>query len=263
MDQAEACVREALAAGYRHVDSAAAYRNEAPCGRAILKAAESGVVPRAAVFFTSKVRTKGMSYKSARATVEQTIAETGLAYIDLMLLHAPYGGSALRKDAWRGLVEAVEAGQVRSIGVSNYGRHHLEELDRHVAELEAERGGPGRGGVVSVGQWEIHPWLPRRDIVQWSRDRDVVVQAYCPVSNIRCSLLPFSARINPIILLEPVYGPGKMVKQAWFITLSVYRARLLLILGPRRTRHSHTRILVPPLVSYHILTLFFVSGVLA
>ena len=172
---------EALAAGYHHVDSAAAYCNEAPCGRAILKAAESGVIPRAAVFFTSKVRTKGMSYESARATVERTLAETGLAYIDLMLLHAPYGGSAVRKGAWLGLVEAVEAGQVRSIGVSNYGRHHLEELDRHISELEAQRGGPGRGGIVSVGQWEIHPWLPRRDIVQWSRDRGVAVQAYCPL----------------------------------------------------------------------------------
>lgn len=138
-------------------------------------------MPRAAVFFTSKVRTKGMSYESARETVARTLAETGLGYVDLMLLHAPYGGAAARKGAWRALLEAVEAGHVRSIGVSNYGRHHLEELDRHVAELEAERGGPGRGGVVSVGQWEIHPWLPRRDIVQWSRERGVAIQAYCPL----------------------------------------------------------------------------------
>ncbi|KAF3003869.1 hypothetical protein E8E14_006797 [Neopestalotiopsis sp. 37M] len=179
--EAERCVAEALSAGYRQIDSAAAYRNEAPCGSAIRSMAASSAVPRSEVFFTSKVRPKGMSYESAKETVTNTLRETGLDYIDLMLLHAPYGGSAARKGAWRALVEAVEAGQVRSIGVSNYGVHHLEELEAHIAELEAERGGPGRGGVVSVGQWEVHPWLPRRDIVSWARERGVAVQAFCPL----------------------------------------------------------------------------------
>ncbi|KAH6654139.1 aldo-keto reductase-like protein [Truncatella angustata] len=175
-EDAERCVKDALAAGYRHVDSAAAYRNEAPCGSAIRSL--SSEIPRSEVFFTSKVRTKGMSYESARATVANTLRETGLDYIDLMLLHAPYGGSAVRKGAWRALVEAAEEGKVRSIGVSNYGAHHLRELQQHMAELESQRGG---GGVVSVGQWEIHPWLPRQDIVGWARENGVAVQAYCPL----------------------------------------------------------------------------------
>ena len=98
-----------------------------------------------------------------------------------MLLHAPYGGSAARKGAWKALVEAVEEGKIRSIGVSNYGVHHLDELEGHIKELERERGGEGRGGVISVGQWEIHPWLGRGDIVDWCRERGVAVQAYCPV----------------------------------------------------------------------------------
>ncbi|ETS80769.1 hypothetical protein PFICI_08298 [Pestalotiopsis fici W106-1] len=177
--EAERCVVEALNAGYRQIDSASAYRNEAPCGSAIRSMAST--VPRSEVFFTSKVRPKGMSYESAKATVTSTLDETGLNYIDLMLLHAPYGGSAARKGAWRALVEAVEAGHVRSIGVSNYGVHHLRELKEHIAELEAERGGPGRGGVISVGQWEVHPWLPRPDIVSWARDNGVAVQAFCPL----------------------------------------------------------------------------------
>lgn len=98
-----------------------------------------------------------------------------------MLLHAPYGGSEGRKGAWKALVEAVEAGKVRSIGVSNYGVHHLDELERHIAELEQERGGKGKGGVISVGQWEIHPWLPRNDIAEWCAKRNVAVEAYSPI----------------------------------------------------------------------------------
>jgi diketogulonate reductase-like aldo/keto reductase len=69
---------------------------------------------------------------------------------------------------------------VRSIGVSNYGVHHLDELETYIKELEEERG-KGNGGVISVGQWEIHPWLPRRDIVEWCAKRGVVVQAYSPL----------------------------------------------------------------------------------
>ncbi len=122
-----------------------------------------------------------LSYDGAKEQVAQTLAQTGLDYVDLMLLHAPYGGSEARKGAWLALVEAVEEGKVRSIGVSNYGVHHLDELETHIAELEAERGGSGKGGVLSVGQWEIHPWCAREDIVAWCTARGVAVEAYSPL----------------------------------------------------------------------------------
>ncbi|KAL2015662.1 hypothetical protein VTK56DRAFT_5040 [Thermocarpiscus australiensis] len=171
------CVSEALQAGYRHIDSAAAYRNEAACGQAI----RDSSLPRSQIFFTSKIPPRHLSYEGAAAQVDKTLAESGLEYIDLMLIHAPYGGSAKRKGAWRALVEAVEAGKVRSIGVSNYGVHHLDELEKHIAELEAERGGKGKGGVISVGQWEIHPWCPRKDIIAWCTKRGIAVEAYSPL----------------------------------------------------------------------------------
>ncbi|KAJ9150769.1 2,5-diketo-D-gluconic acid reductase A [Pleurostoma richardsiae] len=180
-DTAESVCIEALKLGYRHIDSAAAYKNEAGCGAAIRKAAKELGIPRSEIFFTSKVPWRTMNYDTAKAQVETTLSETGLDYIDLMLLHAPYGGSASRKGAWRALVEAVEAGKVRSIGVSNYGVHHLDELEKHIAELEAERGGKGKGGVLSVGQWEIHPWCAREDIAEWCRKRNVAVEAYSPL----------------------------------------------------------------------------------
>ena len=122
-----------------------------------------------------------MSYESASAQIDASLKLTGLGYIDLMLLHAPYGGREARKGAWKALVEAKEAGKVRSIGVSNYGVTHLDELEVYIKELEKERGGEGKGGKIDVGQWEVHPWLPRRDIVEWCEKRRVVVQAYCPI----------------------------------------------------------------------------------
>jgi diketogulonate reductase-like aldo/keto reductase len=157
------------------IDSAASYRNEAGCGRAI----RGSTIPRGDIFFTSKVR--NITYEGAKEQVDKTLSETGLDYIDLMLLHCPYGGSANRKGAWKALVEAVEAGKVRSIGVSNYGVHHLDELETHIAELEAERGGKGKGGVLSVGQYEIHPWCARNDVAAWFGKRGMCVEAYSPL----------------------------------------------------------------------------------
>jgi diketogulonate reductase-like aldo/keto reductase len=121
-----------------------------------------------------------LSYEKAKAQVDTTLKETGLDYIDLMLIHAPYGGREARKGAWKALVEAQEEGKVRSLGVSNYGTHHLDEMEIYMKELETERG-KGKGGIVAVGQWELHPWLNHSDIVQWCRKRGIVIEAWSPL----------------------------------------------------------------------------------
>ncbi|KAG6182844.1 hypothetical protein E4U10_006938 [Claviceps purpurea] len=173
------CV-EALHLGYRHIDSASAYRNQGPSAASILA---SGV-PRSEVFFTTKVPMSGkpLSYDNTIYLVNTALQDTKLDYLDLVLIHSPYGGTQNRLGAWKALVELVEAGKVRSIGVSNYGVHHLDELEQYIQTLEKERGGPGKGGVISVGQWELHPWLTRPDIVQWCRERDIAIQAYSPIA---------------------------------------------------------------------------------
>lgn len=107
--------------------------------------------------------------------MDATLAETGLDYIDLYLIHAPYGGREGRLGAWKALVEAVDAGKVRSIGVSNYGVHHLEELETWIKEQD-EKEGRGKGGVLSVNQVELHPWCAREDIVQWCRQRGILLE---------------------------------------------------------------------------------------
>lgn len=94
---------------------------------------------------------------------------------DLYLLHAPYGGKEGRLGACKALVEAVEAGKVRSIGVSNYGVHHLEELETYIKDVDSKEG-QGKGGVLSVNQVELHPWLPRPDIVSWCGKRGVALE---------------------------------------------------------------------------------------
>ena len=116
-----------------------------------------------------------MSYEAAAKCVDESLKKTGLDYIDLYLLHAPYGGKQGRLGAWKALVEAVEAGKIRSIGVSNYGVHHLEELEQWIKSQEAEKG-QGKGGILSVNQVELHPWLARPDIDKWCSDRGILLE---------------------------------------------------------------------------------------
>lgn len=92
-----------------------------------------------------------------------------------ILLHAPYGGKEARLGSWKALVEAQKAGKTRSIGVSNYGIHHLDELEEYIKS--------GGGGQIDVGQYELHPWLDRLEIAEWLQKRNIVVQAYSPLAH--------------------------------------------------------------------------------
>ncbi|OQO14941.1 hypothetical protein B0A48_00323 [Cryoendolithus antarcticus] len=171
--EAQSVTTHAIKSGYRHVDSATVYRNEQPSAAGMLAAG----IPRSELFFTSKVPPKDISYDAAKKCVDKSLEVTGLDYIDLYLLHAPYGGKEGRLGAWKALVEAVDAGKVRSIGVSNYGVNHLEELEKWQKEQKSEK----EAGLLSVNQIELHPWLARPDIVKWCKERDVVLEAYSPL----------------------------------------------------------------------------------
>lgn len=174
----ESVVLHAFNTGYRHVDSARAYRNEQPCADAIRSSTHS--IPRSEIFFTSKVPPRAMGYEATIKSISSSLSQTFLSYIDLYLIHAPYGGRTARLGTWDALLSAQRAGKIRSLGVSNYGTHHLAELEAHIKSLESKHG-PGAGGTISVGQWELHPWLPRDDIVDWCRARNIVLEAYCPL----------------------------------------------------------------------------------
>ncbi|KAI0313333.1 Aldo/keto reductase [Amylostereum chailletii] len=160
-----ASVLEALKVGYRHVDSAQAYRNEAHVGEAIR---QSGL-PRSDVFVTTKCINKTHGYESTLRGVDISLEKFGFDYIDLFLIHDPMSGHERRLDTYRALLKAREEGKIRSVGVSNYGIHHLEEIIEAGLELPV------------VNQIELHPFCQQKPIVEWCRGRGIMVQAYCPI----------------------------------------------------------------------------------
>jgi len=177
-DLAQSVVTKGLDVGYTHIDSATGYRNEAECAAAI--AAHS--TPREEIFFTTKLPPMIRGYEQTKSSLNgviEGIPELG-GYVDLYLIHAPYGTRETRIGQWKAMVEAQKEGKVRSLGVSNYGVHHLDELKEWMDSQEKEN-----AGVLSVGQWEIHPWLGRAEIRNWCQKNNVVVQAYSPLVRAR------------------------------------------------------------------------------
>ncbi len=120
--EVERAVQWALEAGYRHIDTARAYGNEAGVGKALR---ESGV-DREEVFVTSKVWNSDQGYESTLKAFDSTMDDLGLDYLDLYLVHWPVEGKY--KDTWRALEHLYDTGRVRAIGVSNFLQHHLEDL---------------------------------------------------------------------------------------------------------------------------------------
>jgi len=162
-EETRRAVLEALRAGYRHVDTARVYGNEADVGRAIR---ESGI-PRAEVFVTTKLWNADHGRDAALRAADASLERLGLGPVDLYLVHWPVEG--LRRDTWRAMEDIRAAGKARSIGVSNYTVRHLEEL------LGYARVAP------AVNQVEIHPFLPQAELAEWCRDHGVQVEAYAPL----------------------------------------------------------------------------------
>lgn len=119
-------VRYALEAGYRAFDSAQMYHNEREVGSTILEYLQEheGELRREDIHYTSKLASNA-SYEAVRKSITKSVKECGLGYIDLFLLHSPYGGKKARLESWRALEDAVDEGEVRIPGVSNYGEKHV------------------------------------------------------------------------------------------------------------------------------------------
>lgn len=176
-------VLTALKAGYRHIDTAAAYFNEADVGRAVR---DSGI-PREEIFITSKLWLQDYGYEAAKKGLEISLEKLGLDYVDLYLLHQPYGDVA---GAWKALEEAKAAGKIRSIGVSNMTPRIWKEF---VPQFET---------IPAVNQVECHPFFQQRELRELLAGDDVKIEAYQPLGHGDASLLSHPA----ITRLAEKYG---------------------------------------------------------
>ena len=176
-------VLTALKAGYRHIDTAAAYFNEADVGRAVR---DSGI-PREEIFITSKLWLQDYGYEAAKKGLETSLEKLGMDYVDLYLLHQPYGDVA---GAWKALEEAKAAGKIRSIGVSNMTPRIWKEF---VPQYET---------VPAVNQVECHPFFQQRELRELLAGDDVKIEAYQPLGHGDASLLSHPA----ITRLAEKYG---------------------------------------------------------
>ncbi|EJD54258.1 Aldo/keto reductase [Auricularia subglabra TFB-10046 SS5] len=176
-------VKWALEAGYRHVDTAEWYENEEECGRAIRDfLAESGT-PRSKIFYTTKLM-KNIDYDHALRALKKSLDVSGLGYIDLYLIHGPLPTKKARLASWAACQEGVRRGWARSIGVSNFGNHHLTgkyrgSLTRFLLMEIEEAGG---AAPCTVNQIDLHPFMRRHALVAHQRARGVLLEAWGPLA---------------------------------------------------------------------------------
>lgn len=170
-DVAYQSVLDALKAGYRHIDTAAAYGNEASVGRAIK---DSGI-PREELFITSKLWNDSHSYEAAKIALDKSLKLLGLDYLDLYLIHWPNplinrrNWDKANAEAWRYMEDAYTEGKIRAIGISNFQIEHVEAL------LKTATIRP------MVNQLFINPSDLEQDIVAFNEAHDILTEAYSPL----------------------------------------------------------------------------------
>ncbi|QCP00514.1 aldo/keto reductase [Arthrobacter sp. 24S4-2] len=162
-EETQRIVEDALEAGYRHIDTAAAYRNEAGVGAAI---AASGI-PREEIFITTKLRNGEQG--TAHEAFQNSRKALGVEFVDLYLIHWPVPSQGLFTEAWKAMEKLYANSQVRAIGVSNFLPEHLDTL---LPEAEV---------VPAVNQFEIHPTFQQQELAAKCRDLGIAVEAYSPL----------------------------------------------------------------------------------
>jgi diketogulonate reductase-like aldo/keto reductase len=166
-------VREALKAGYRHIDTAQAYGNESSVGRAIL---DSGI-SRNEIFVTSKLPAEIKSFEKAFRHAELTMKNIGLDYIDLYLIHAPWPWNEIGADytkenieVWRAMEDFYRSGKTRSIGISNFS---VKDIDAILGESEI---------TPMVNQIKLHIGHPQKEISAHCEKHGIIVEGYSPLA---------------------------------------------------------------------------------
>ena len=186
--QCEQAVLDAIASGYRLIDTAAAYMNEKAVGAAIAKCG----VPREELFITTKLWVQDASYEASKKAIQTSLANLGLDYLDLYLIHQPVGDYI---GAWRAMEEAYREGRLRAIGVSNFNAARLLDFCESVTVKPA------------VDQVEIHPFFHQKEAMKVMADYGVIPEAWGPFAEGQFGLFT-----NPV-LTEIGRSHGKTAAQ--------------------------------------------------
>ncbi|MFJ4037851.1 aldo/keto reductase [Microbacterium sp. NPDC090007] len=159
-------VEGAISAGYRHIDTAALYGNEAEVGEGL----RASGLDRDEVFVTTKVWNDDQGFDQTLRAFEASAARLGLERVDLYLIHWPIPSADRYVDTWRALIRLQQEGRATSIGVSNFSVPHLERLRDETGLLPA------------VNQVELHPRFPQDDLVAWHEANGIVTEAWAPLA---------------------------------------------------------------------------------
>ena len=188
-DEAERVVCDALEVGYRHIDTAQMYGNEAGVGRAI----KASGLARQDLFITSKLNNPNHRREDALRSLDATMEALDLEVLDLFLVHWPLADSPGIDlvDTWRTMIEILHSGRVRAIGVSNYQPEHLNRI------VEAT------GVVPAVNQVELHPWLTQSDLRSVHEQLGVVTESWSPLGRGRLLTDPKVIEIADAIGVSP------------------------------------------------------------
>ncbi len=189
-DECERCVTDALEVGYRHIDTAQSYYNEEQVGSAI----ETSGVDRGGIFLTTKVWLEHYGEGATRVSVEDSLRKLKTDYLDLVLLHQPFGDTF---GAWRDLAALYEEGKVRAIGISNFYADRMVEL----CEFN------DTGVVPMVNQMERHPLNQNTELQEWEKHYNVQPEAWAPFGEGRGGLFE-----NPV-LAQIAAAHGKSTAQ--------------------------------------------------
>ncbi len=178
-EDAQAAVSTAIGIGYRHIDTASGYQNESEVGAGIREGLKNTNQTRDNIFVTTKLWPGNPAWGDAPKTGAETLVECdaslsrlGLDYVDLYLIHAPYGGD-LRLEQWEALLDIQKAGKARAVGVSNFNQQHLDEIKETGLAMP------------DANQIELHPWSQKPDLVAYMLANDIAPIAYS-------SLVPLS-----------------------------------------------------------------------
>lgn len=161
-------VKAALEAGYRHIDTAKLYGNEAEVGQAV----RGSGIPREQVFVTTKLWNSDQGYESALKAFDASLDRLGLEYVDLYLIHWPGYDRPSRLDSWKALKEIEASGRAKTVGVSNFTVGHLRELKENT------------GDTPAVNQIEFHPFIydEQRELLEYCEQAGIVFEAYSPLA---------------------------------------------------------------------------------